>query len=156
MDADNKKIVSLRLNVGDLDKVKRVARRLRVRDSAVLRFAIKEMLRRLGPLCDEMAEGVDLMPLFIEMGEGLTSHFELDQARLERVINGNLSDFAKRVDPDDIALISMGEMPTAHTILRLRELCGRPVTATDAPAEVRNYLYDKYINGLPEGDDQFR
>lgn len=150
---DNKKVVSLRINAADLDKVRTIGRRLRVRDSAVLRFAIKDMLCRLGPLCDEGAGGTDLIPMFIELGHELMRHFELDHARLEQVINSNLADPAKRVDPEDIALFAMGEMPDSYRFLRLREACGRPIAPTDSQAAMRSYLYDKYVNGLPRGEE---
>lgn len=152
-DKDNMKIVSLRVNAADLDKVKTISRRLHVRHSTVMRFALKDMLCRLAPLYDRKLEGVDLMPMFIEFGNELVRQFDFDQAGLERVINDGLLDTSKRVDPDDIALLAMGEAPDSYRFLRLRELCGRPIAAKDAHVAVRDYLYEKYIAGLSTTDE---
>jgi len=148
---DNKRIVSLRINTADLDKVKAIAHRLRVRESALLRFAIKEMLCRLGPLCDDRVQGVELMPLFIELEQQLMRQFGFDRTHLESVINGDLTDPTKRVDPEDIGLMAMGEIPDSYRLQRLRQLCGHQVAPSDFQTAVRDYLYDKYVNRLRDG-----
>ena len=43
-----KQAVSIRMNATDVRKVKKLASRLGVRDSDVIRFAVKNMLARLG------------------------------------------------------------------------------------------------------------
>ena len=48
MDA-KKKNVSLRMSQSDIDKVKAVSDRLGVKETDVLRFAVKQMLQKLAP-----------------------------------------------------------------------------------------------------------
>jgi hypothetical protein len=146
MNSDNKKIISVRASQPDLDKVKAISQRLRVRESKLLRFAIKIMLGRLGPLHDIQVNGRDLMPVFADFGEELTRYFELDQARLEEIINGGVSDRNKIVDSDDIALMAMGDMPEAYRYMKLKELSGKAVDRNALSESIREYIADKYVN----------
>jgi tetratricopeptide (TPR) repeat protein len=54
------------MNGADVRNVKRLAQRLAVRDSDVIRFAVKCMLARLGPLYDLEVKGRNLVPVFVE------------------------------------------------------------------------------------------
>ena len=47
--ANRKKAVSIRMSPGDIRDVKRLADRLQVRESDVIRFAVKSALMRLEP-----------------------------------------------------------------------------------------------------------
>ena len=116
---DNRKqAVSIRMNRSDVRHVKRLAERLGVRDSDVIRFAIKAMLARLAPLYDPGAMGRSLVPVFVESGGDLMHHFELDAARLASIINEG-ADESLRVDPEDIQLIAMTGVPSSYLNLRL-------------------------------------
>jgi hypothetical protein len=142
---DSKKIVSVRVNQSDLEKIRIVAQRLRVRESKVLRFAIKVLLNQLGPLHDPAARGTDLMPVFADLGDDLTNYFQFDYSRLELIINGNLDDPSKRVDSEDIALVAVNDMPASYRCMKLRELCKQPVNQGSLSETLREYLYGKYI-----------
>ena len=52
-----KQAVSIRMSAGDIRSVKKLARRLGVRDSDVIRLAVKSMLAKLGPLNDATVRG---------------------------------------------------------------------------------------------------
>src|SRR5215469_7585349 len=82
-----KQAVSIRMNASDVRKVKRVASRLGVRDSDVIRFAVKTMLGKLGPLYDPEVSGRNLVPVFVESGAELLRFFEIDATKLEAIIN---------------------------------------------------------------------
>jgi hypothetical protein len=142
---DSKKIVSVRVNQADLDKVRVISQRLRVRESKVLRFAIKNMLSQLGPLHDPTAKGTDLVPIFADMGQELANYFQFDFARLEGIINGDVDDPAKRVDSEDIALVAVNDMPVAYRCMKLRELSNQPVSQAALAQCLREYLYEKYL-----------
>ena len=114
-----KQAVSIRLGEGDVRNIKRMAQRLGVRDSDIIRFAVKSMLNRIAPLCDDAIRGRNLVPVLVESGDELIRYFELDAYRLDNIINEQAST-STRVDRDDIALLAMSG---------LRE----------------NYLYDKYV-----------
>jgi hypothetical protein len=140
------------MNAADVRKVKKLAERLGVRDSDVIRFAVKCMLGRLGPLYDPEVRGRNLVPVFVESGAELLRFFELDAARLESIINEGV-DAARRVDRDDIALLALSGAQEPYAALMLREL-HRDEASRSRVAELadslRIYLYDKYVyrNGL--------
>ena len=146
--ADSRKqAVSIRMNVADVRKVKKLAQRLGVRDSDVIRFAVKCMLARLGPLNDSEVKGRNLVPVFVESGAELLRFFELDAARLEAIINDGV-DVLRRVDREDIALIALSGAPEPYAAQKLSELSredGRWARGGDLSSSVRQYLYAKYV-----------
>lgn len=139
-----KQAVSIRLGSGDIRKVKQLAERLGVRDSDVIRFALKWTLNRVAPLCDPEIKGPSLVPMFVETGADLIRYFELDAFRLDAVINNNV-DPDRKVAHDDIALLALAGSQQPYALLRLRS--GGP--GSDAPIgsieALRQYLYDKYV-----------
>ena len=145
---DNKKqIVSLRMNGADLRKVKDLAYRLRVRESDILRFAIRSTLRKLAPLHDSAAKGSDLIPVLIEFGPELMRHFELDSLQLEALVNAGISDPEKRIDRADIELLAMAGMQDSYVYMKLKGV-GNNVQEPpqDLAVLLRQYLFDKYVN----------
>jgi hypothetical protein len=142
-----KQAVSIRMNTADIRKVKRLAQRLGVRDSDVIRFAVKCMLARLGPLYDQEVRGRNLVPVFVEQGAELLRFFELDAVRLEAIINDGV-DAVRRVDRDDIALLALTSGQEPYAALMLSEL-NRDERQRSRVGELsdslRQYLYDKYV-----------
>lgn len=135
------------MNSTDVRKVKKVASRLGVRDSDVIRFAVKSMLARLGPLYDPEAHGRNLVPVFVESGAELLRFFEIDASRLEAIINGGV-DIERRVDRDDIALLALTGSQEPYAALKLSELDRterRERTAAELSESLRQYLYAKYV-----------
>jgi hypothetical protein len=161
-----KQAVSIRLSRTDVRHVKRLAERLGVRDSDVIRFAIKTMLAKLSPLQDPVVMGRALVPVFVESGGELMRHFDLDATRLASIINDGADD-DRRVDHEDIQLIAMSGIQSSYVKLRIAGYRrgseagsavkgpeasgnghgGAPFGAeTEASDEsLRQYLYDKYL-----------
>ncbi|MGO9803446.1 MAG: hypothetical protein ACLPTM_12305 [Steroidobacteraceae bacterium] len=142
-----KQAVSIRMNGTDVRKVKKLAARLGVRDSDVIRFAVKSMLAKLGPLYDPEAHGRNLVPVFVESGAELLRFFDIDAAKLEAIINnGVLAE--RRVDRDDIALLALTSAQEPYAALKLSELEQSDLPHRN-PAELleslRQYLYAKYV-----------
>jgi len=142
-----KQAVSIRMNAADVRKVKRLALRLGVRDSDVIRFAVKTTLSRLGPLYDPEVRGRDLVPVFVEWGSELLRFFDLDAARLETIINDGIAP-EERVERGDIALLALTGTQEPYAALKLSEL-DRTERRGASPAELseslRRYLYSKYL-----------
>ena len=135
------------MNSTDVRKVKKVASRLGVRDSDVIRFAVKSMLARLGPLYDPEAHGRNLVPVFVESGAELLRFFEIDASRLEAIINGGV-EVERRVERDDIALLALTGSQEPYAALKLSELDRterRERTAAELSESLRQYLYAKYV-----------
>jgi hypothetical protein len=139
-----KQAVSIRLGEGDLRNIKRMAQRLGVRDSDIIRYAIKSMLNRISPLCDKAICGRNLVPVLVESGDELIRHFELDSYRLEAIINEH-ADEAMRVDRDDIALLAMSGLREQYLVMRMKESNGAAQEPISPARSLRNYLYDKYV-----------
>ena len=154
-----KQAVSIRLSAADLRNVKKLARRLGVRYSDVIRFSIKTTLARLGPLFDTETRGKNLVPVFVEAGNEMVRYLDLDAVRLESIINDG-ADAAARVDYDDIQLLAMSGVQRSYARLRLTSINGQPVdgdlshNGEEVPLDqsLRHYLYQKYgfePRGLP-------
>jgi hypothetical protein len=150
-----KQAVSIRMSGSDVGKVKRLAARLGVRDSDVIRFAVKTMLAKLGPLYDPDVHGRNLVPVFVESGMELLRFFDLDAAKLEAIINNGVH-VDRRVERDDIALLALTGAQEPYAALKLSELdqSERPRrTAAELLESLRQYLYAKYVYRAASGMD---
>ena len=100
-----KKAVSLRVFAGDARRIKRLSERLGVRESEVIRFAIKMMLTRLSPLCDPDLRGKQVVPVLLDAGSEMLGHFRFDAAELAEIINDG-APAEDPVDPSDLELLA--------------------------------------------------
>jgi hypothetical protein len=151
-----KRAVSIRINAGDVAKVKRLAQRLGVRDSDIVRFALKTMLQRLVPLTDPEVRGRNLVPVFVESGVELLRYFDLDAARLEAIINDSTGS-ERRVEREDIALLALTGSQDPYAAIKLSELNqqdDQQLRNGELSSSLRRYLYDKYVyrNGNGSGN----
>src|SRR5262244_128740 len=135
------------MNEADVGKVKKLASRLGVRDSDIIRFAVKSTLARLGPLYDLEVHGRNLVPVFVESGAELLRFFDIDATKLETIINNGVQ-ADRRVDRDDIALLALTGAQEPYAALKLSELeqTERPRrSAAELLDSLRQYLYAKYV-----------
>ena len=144
-----KRAVSIRLGDSDVRNIKRVAKRLGVRDSDIIRFAIKSALSRVAPLCDPAIRGRNLVPVLVESGDELIRFFELDAFRLESIINEQVEE-GRQVERDDIALLAMSGLREEYLVMRMKEGGGAPTGASTPARSLRGYLYDKYVYHNPD------
>ena len=138
-----KQAVSIRLSFGDIRNIKRIAKRLGVRDSDIIRFAIKSMMQRIAPLSDVGIRGRNLVPVLVESGDELIRYFELDAYRLDGIINGDVEP-DRQVDRDDIALLAMSGLRDEYLAMRLKDGYGTPFDPSE-DRSLRAYLYEKYV-----------
>jgi (2Fe-2S) ferredoxin len=139
-----KQAVSIRLGESDIRNIKRIAKRLGVRDSDIIRFAIKSTLGRIAPLCDPAIRGRNLVPVLVESGDELIRYFELDAFRLESIINEHVEE-GRQVDRDDIALLAMSGLREEYLVMRLKDGEVAPGDVAIPARSLRRYLYDKYV-----------
>jgi hypothetical protein len=135
------------MNGSDVRKVKRLANRLGVRDSDVIRYAVKTMLMRLDPLVDPTVSGRALLPVFVESGGELVRYFDLDASNLEAIINDG-AEASRRVEREDVSLLAMTSSQQPYVALKLSELqqSDRPGgLGTGWIETLREYLYAKYL-----------
>jgi hypothetical protein len=151
--SNRKQAMSIRLGTADIRKMKFLAERLGVRDSDIVRFALKMTLNRLAGLCDPEIRGSGLVPTVVEAGPDFVRYFDLDAVRLDAIINAGTEPSAK-VSHDDIALLSMAGSQPEYAFLRLRRQAANGLrVVAGAPASVdalRQHLYEKYV--FPGGD----
>jgi hypothetical protein len=159
MHSGRKKAVSLRLNVSDIKRIKRISQRLGVRDSDVIRYAIKSLLLKLSPLSDPDVKGRSLVPLFLEGGAEVVHHFDLDAQRLGTIINEDVEP-AQSVSLEDLHLIAMtGGMETGAPVDGGERNVSRG-NVQDSPlphgerrsSPTRRYLYEKYLYRIDGGN----
>jgi len=139
--AKRKRAVSFRLAASDVRQIKTIAARLGARDSDVARFALKLLLSRIAPIADGEVRGRRLLPAFIEVGEEMIRHFELDVARLKTIINDGASS-DQRVEESDIVLLAMSASGGSYVAMQLEEFSKN----TGSLEGLRGYLYDKYVH----------
>lgn len=150
-----KQAISVRIGEADLGNLRRLARRLGVRDSDVIRVAIKSLLAKWSPLHDASVRGKNLVPVFLENGSDLFRHFELDTPRLDSIINEG-AEHEGRVEMEDIQLIAMSGIQRSYLRWRLDQV-GNHATPTENGKQVdadgdsveqtlRQYLYEKYVH----------
>jgi hypothetical protein len=139
-----KQAVSIRLGESDIRNIKRMAKRLGVRDSDIIRFAIKSTMNRIAPLCDPGIRGRNLVPVLVESGDELIRYFELDAFRLEAIINEGV-DSGRQVDRDDIALLAMSGLREDYLLMRLKDGKASAIDGEEQDRSLRGYLYDKYV-----------
>jgi hypothetical protein len=139
-----KQAVSIRLGESDIRNIKRIAKRLGVRDSDIIRFAVKSTLSRIAPLCDPGIRGRNLVPVLVESGDELIRYFELDAFRLDSIINEDVEE-GRQVERDDVALLAMSGLREEYLVMRLKDGNGAPLGAATQGRSLRRYLYDKYV-----------
>jgi len=140
-----KQLVSVRLCHADVERIQALASRLRVRESDVIRFALRLAFNRLAPLLDERARGRDLIPIFLECGPELTYHFDLEPRTLEAIVNDGLDDPDRKVESHDIELIAALHLPGHHLRTRLKFQPKPEIGPLPPSAGLQQYLYDKYV-----------
>ena len=141
MSAKRKKAVSFRLASSDVRTIKIIASRLGARDSDVARFALKLLLSRVAPFADPELRGRRLLPAFLEVGEELIRHFELDVPRLKAIINDGVNS-DQRVEENDIVLLAMSASGSTYAAMHLEDFAKHNGTLEG----LRGYLYDKYVH----------
>jgi hypothetical protein len=157
-----KQAISVRVGETDLGNLRKLAKRLGVRDSDVIRVAIKTLLAKWSPLHDVTVKGKNLVPVFIENGSDLFRHFELDTPRLDNIINEGTSE-SSRVEMEDIQLIAMSGIQRSYLRWRLdsvgshvrSDFQSSTLTRSDLSNDssddsveesLRKYLYEKYMH----------
>lgn len=140
---NQKQCVSVRLSVSDIRKIKRIAQRLNLSDSDVIRFGIKSMLSKLRPLSDSSSAGSQLLPVFLEHGNEIARYFDFDAERLDHIINRN-ADASLLVDQDDIELLAMRNVFPNYLKTQLEKLLGESIDDRELITHLRQYLYSKY------------
>lgn len=151
---NRKQLVSVRLCQADIERIRAIAGRLRVRESDVIRFALRLAFSKLAPLLDMDAHGVDLIPIFLECGPELTYHFDLDSRTLDAILNDGVGDSQKKIDSGDIELIAALHIPGNHLHAKLRALPKLEMGRLSLSSALQQYLYEKYIHPGNSSNDK--
>ena len=158
-----KQAISVRVGENDLYNLRQLAQRLGVRDSDVIRVAIKILLNKLSPLHDLSVTGKSLVPVFLENGSDLFRYFELDAARLFSLINDNATEDSK-LDMEDVQLLAMSGIQKSYLRWKLERNTGsskggqaKVPSASDGQSSLegddsdlenalRHHFYAKYVS----------
>ncbi len=153
MSENRKQLVSVRLCQADIERIRAIACRLRVRESDVIRFALRLAFSKLAPLLDMDAHGADLIPIFLECGPELTYHFDLDSRTLDSILNDGVGDSQKKIDSGDIELIAALHIPGFHLHAKMKTLPKLEIGRLSLSGALQQYLYEKYIHSENQNFD---
>ena len=141
------KNISVRLTFLDIQNVKELSSRLKIRESDLFRLSIKNILAKLVPLNDKNLKGADLIPIWLECGDFLMDNFDLDAKKLDDIFNQDVAQADKRIDIEDIEMMAMSKLNPIYLIKKLSALCEKPIDPMKTNEIFKNYLYNKYIVG---------
>lgn len=148
-----KKNVSLRLSQQDIDRIALLSERFEVKESDVMRFAIKQVLAKLAPFQDESFTGVDLIPALIEEAEGLIGFFEFGGDDLDAIVNRGVTDSGRKIDKEDLSLLAVASLNPDYARIKLSN---GDAQAEGKCGDVKEYILSKYIRGLQNTRKQIR
>ena len=140
-----KKNISLRLSQNDIERVSLVAQRLDVKESDLLRFAIKQMLDKLAPFQDAAYAGTDLLPVLMEVGEELSGFFEFSGEQLEEIVNAGVKDEGRLIECADLKLLAMASVNQEYVRLKLNNLADSEDREGNG---LKEYLKSKYLRAF--------
>jgi putative heme degradation protein len=144
--SERKRNTSVRLNAGDVRRLRCIAGRLQVNESELLRFCVKQTLNKLSPLDEPDYKGADLMPALLEVGEALTRYFEFDSRQLQRIVNGEETESARSVCDADVDLFVLSVWNENSVLHRIKDLADdMHLEVNIASSFLRSYLFDKYV-----------
>ncbi len=139
---DNKNCcISIRLSESEQRKIKATAEKLQVRNSDIVRYAIRVVLTRLSALHSSEANGITLLPTMIEYCNELNRHFDLDADKLDKIINNETSQPVAR---NDIELLALCGMPVDIIQKRFFQVTGIEIGHNEVYQFMKDYLNDKY------------
>jgi hypothetical protein len=141
-----KKGVSVRMSNSDQEKVKQIADRLCVRHSDIVRYAVKSMLQRLGPLTDEACSNTEVLPVFIEHGADLIRAFDLCPDKLDKIINDRRGGSSVKVSKKDLELLAVSSCADSYRRMLIDEAVEPDDETRDITKLIRDYLYSKYLS----------
>lgn len=129
--------ISLRLSDADIRRIKAVSGRLGVRESDLLRFAIRTLLNQLAPLADPAVRGRELVPMLLEHGGEIVREFGLDTHDLAALVNEGAAgeDQVSRADLSALMLLASGAAtaPIKAELLARFQAGGAAATSPTSP-----------------------
>lgn len=140
-----KKNISLRVSPQDLERIGQISERMSVKDSDLIRLAIKQLLNNLALLQEKAYLGTDLLPTLIEMGPCLSGFFELSGSELDRIVNGDLIDQSRRIDIEDLRLIALYSANEEYAKARMEQSSSLLNEGEQSGMDLRTYLQNKYL-----------
>lgn len=143
---NKKQCVSVRLKPSDIEKVEKIARRLGVRNSDIMRYAIKTALTRLINFQNPTCLGKRLIPTLIQNANELNRHLDIDSDRLDNILNDGIHTPEERISRDDIELLALCGLPAHQIQPRLESIVGRQIDLAEVNQFVEDYLTEKYLN----------
>jgi len=136
--------ISVRLSETERRKIKVMAEKLRVKNSDIVRYAIKTAMTRLSSFHNPDLCGADLLPTMIEYCIELNRHFDLDADKLDTLINANINDKEKQVARNDIELLALCGMPVEIIQKQFRQLTGIELGDREVYQFMKKHLTHKY------------
>jgi Ribbon-helix-helix domain len=147
-----KEMTAVRLDPADRRKLKVLAKRLKVNDADLLRYAVKLVLEDFAPLSDHAKEGAELLSAFLDHPLEKLRWLDLDANRIDQIMHADLQNPKLRVDKDELGMLISGYATPAY-----REWCAAVASGKQSlPFETtgaRTFLFQKYVEPLRYGEE---
>ncbi len=142
---DNKSCcISVRLSATEQKKIKATVKKLQVRNSDIVRYAIRTTLVRLSAFYNPGFNGVTLLPTMIKYCNELNRHFDMDADKLDKIINAEVSEPGSRVARNDIEMLALCGMPVEIIQQRFKQITDIDLDEKDVYQFMKSYLVEKY------------
>lgn len=156
--SQRKEVISFRLERSERKKIKELAERLSVRESDLLRYAIRAVVVQLAPLLERDIRGKDLLPVFVDHEAELLRYFDLDAARLDDIINSDCPE-DMRIEAQDLSLLAMSGRDRRNARVWIKSMIAHEIKSHAPVAggsdelleSLRHYFYQKYV--FPDESD---
>lgn len=136
-----KRSVSIRINTSDYGRIKTIAKRLKVRESTVFRYLLRNGLKSVAPLYQGKLRFREFIEMFFQQPEIFIEHFNLDKKRIGGLVNGITEHL---IDDDDLEMLCLINQPHRYLAERLSTQLHREVAPEHSIADLKSYLIDKY------------
>ncbi len=146
-----KEMTAVRLDPADRRRLKVLAKRLKLNEADLLRYAVKLVLEDFAPLSDHAKEGAELLPAFLDHTVEKLRWLDLDTNRIDQIMHADLQNPKLRVDRDELGMLVSGYATPAY-----REWCAYVGSVPNSvPLDCtspRMFLHEKYVEPLRYGE----
>ncbi len=142
-----KEMTAVRLDPTDRRKLKVLAKRLKLNEADLLRYAVKLVLEDFAPVSDHVKEGAELLPAFLDHPLEKLRWLDLDANRIDQIMHADLQNPKLRVEKDDLVMLISGYLTPAYRDWLMAVGSGEQSLPFECSG-ARTFLYQKYVEPL--------
>ena len=147
-----KEMTAVRLDPADRRKLKVLAKRLKLNEADLLRYAVKLVLEDFAPLSDHAKEGAELLAAFLDHPLEKLRWLDLDANRIDQIMHADLQNPKLRVDKDELGMLIAGYATPAYREWVTGINTGKDTVPFECTS-ARAFLHQKYVEPLRYGEE---